>query len=364
MGVTQKDIAVALGVSLITVHRALNSSGYVSPGLKERILAYARKVHYVPHKASQILLRNRIRKIAVFSSVLPHYFWNDIRTGITIGAEQIQAFNYQVHYRTIAERNSRLYLKKLKEEITDGLEAVAIVNQWIFDMKSIIGTIERKGIPYVTLNVDAPDSNRICYIGPDYRAGGRLAAEYIGKTLRFKRNPRVLVITTPAEIPEDSSAPDLNQLRYEGFVEGIQRHFGRISHEVGHLTTDIRSKEVGSQIEDLLRSKKASVDVIYFIPAYNTQFIQALEKTGDRDRVIVLHDLDSSANHYLEKNLLTAVIYQNPILQGYYAVKILENMLESGHPPDRRQIIIEHSLLLNENKNLYRNHYLFARMVE
>jgi LacI family transcriptional regulator len=58
------------------------------------------------------------------------------------------------------------------------------------------------------------------------------------------------------------------------------------------------------------------------------------------------------------------VIYQNPILQGYFAVKILENMLESGHPPDRRQIIIEHSLLLNENKNLYKNHYLFARMIE
>lgn len=364
MGITQQDIADALRVSLITVHRALNDSGYVSQGLKERILAYARDVHYVPHKASQILLRNKVRKIAVFSSALPHYFWNDIRTGIRVGAEQIQAFNYQVNYRTITERNSRLYLKKLKEEIAAGLEAVAIVNQWIFDMKSIIASIERRGIPYVTLNVDAPDSNRVCYVGPDYRAGGRLAAEYIGKTLRFKKNPRVLVITTPAEVPEDSSTPDINRLRYEGFLNGIQRHFAGIDHEVGYLTTDIRSREVGSQIEDLLRSRKANVDVIYFIPAYNTQFIQALEKMGDMDSVIVLHDLDSSANHYLEKNLLTAVIYQNPILQGYFAVKILENMLESGHPPDRRQIIIEHSLLLNENKNLYKNHYLFARMID
>ena len=361
---TQQDIADALKVSHITVHRALNNSGYVSRGLKERILAYARDVHYVPHKASQILLRNKVRKIAIFSSALPHYFWNDIRTGITIGAEQIQAFNYQVNYRTIAERNTRLYLKRLNEEIVGGVEAVAIVNQWIFDMKSIIASIERKGIPFLTLNVDAPDSNRICYIGPDYRAGGRLAAEYIGKILRFKKNPRVLVITTPAEIPNDSSTPDLNRLRYEGFLQGIQRYFGSIAHEVGYLTTDIRSKEVGSQIEDLLRSRKAKVDVIYFIPAYNTQFIQALEKSGHKDTVIVLHDMDSSANHYLEKNLQTAVIYQNPILQGYYAVKILENMLESGHPPDLRQITIEHSLLLNENKNLYKNHYLFARMIE
>ena len=62
--VTQQDIADALGISLITVHRALNSSGYVSDTLKARILAYAKKVTYVPHKASQILKRNKVRKVA------------------------------------------------------------------------------------------------------------------------------------------------------------------------------------------------------------------------------------------------------------------------------------------------------------
>jgi LacI family transcriptional regulator len=364
MGVTQKDIAEALQVSLITVHRALNGSGYVSRELKERILAYARDVRYVPHKASQILLRNKVRKIAIFSSALPHYFWNDIRTGITIAAEQIQALNYQVNYRTITERNSRLYLRRLREEIADGVEAIAIVNQWIFDMEAIIAFIERKGIPYLTLNVDAPDSGRLCYIGPDYREGGRLAAEYIGKTLLFKKNPRMLVITTPVETPEDSNSPDINHLRYEGFLSVMRKHFGRISHEVGYLTTDIRSKEVDRQIADLLASRQARVDAIYFIPAFNAQFIQALERRDRGETVIVLHDLESSSNHYLERNLLTAVIDQNPILQGYYAVKILENMLESGHPPDRRQITITHSLLLNENKNLYKNHYLFTRLIE
>ena len=78
----------------------------------------------------------------------------------------------------------------------------------------------------------------------------------------------------------------------------------------------------------------------------------------------MLHDLEPSSNHYLEKNLLTSVVYQNPILQGYYTVRILENLLESGHPPEVRQINIVHSIILNENKDLYKNHYLFARMHE
>ena len=150
-------------------------------------------------------------------------------------------------------------------------------------MESIIAFIGRKGIPYVTLNVDAPDSGRLCYIGPDYREGGRLAAEYIGKTLLFKKNPRMLVITTPVETPEDSSSPDINHLRYEGFLSVMRKHFGRISHEVGYLTTDIRSKEVDRQIADLLASSKSRVDAIYFIPAFNAQFVQALERSGFRE---------------------------------------------------------------------------------
>jgi LacI family transcriptional regulator len=106
------------------------------------------------------------------------------------------------------------------------------------------------------------------------------------------------------------------------------------------------------------------VDAIYFIPAYNAQFIQALEARKRRDTIIVLHDLESASNHYLEKDLLSAVIYQNPILQGYYAVKILENILESGNPPKSKQVVITHSLLLNENKDLYKNHYFFTGMIE
>ena len=362
--VTQQDIADALGISLITVHRALNSSGYVSDALKARILAYAKEVMYVPHKASQILKRNQVRKVALFSSTLPRYFWNDIKTGITIGSEQIQPFNYQVSYHMIPDRNSRLYLVRLKSAVAEGVEAVAFVNQWIYDMKSIISYIDRVGIPYLTLNVDAPDSRRLCYIGPDYRAGGRLAAEYIGKNLLFRKNPKVLVITMRAEGIGDPHAPDINNLRYEGFRAVLRKSFGRIHHEVGYLTSEMRSKEVGTQIQELLGSKGSKVDAIYLIAASNAQFIQALEKSPRPRTLVVLHDLDPSSNHLLEENLLTAVIYQNPILQGYYAVKILENMLESGHPPDIKQINIVHSIVMNENKDLYRNHYLFTKMID
>ncbi len=362
MGVTQKEIADALHLPLITVHRALNSSGYVSKELKSRILAYAREVRYVPHKASQVLKRNRVRKIAVFSSSLPHYFWNDVRTGISIGAEQIQPLDYQVNYHMVADRDSAQYLELLDQEIRGGVEAAAFVNQWIYRMDQIIERLERAGIPYATINVDAPESRRMCYIGPDYRAGGRLAAEYIGTILQFKRRSRVLVLTTLPDQPGALRAPDLNALRLEGFRAVLERRFPQVQLETAEITKGMRSPAAERHIAEILARRGREADAVYLIPAYNAPFIRALEESDNGRRVVVLHDLDSSSNHYLDKSLLTAVIYQNPILQGYYAVRVLENLLESGHPPEVRQITISHSVVLNENKDLYRNHLFFARM--
>jgi len=364
VGITQQDIANALHLPLITVHRALNDSGYVSKELKTRILTHAHAVHYVPHKASQILKRNKVRKIAVFSSSLPRYFWNDIGLGIRIGAEQLQALNYRVNHHMIAEGDSELYRARLKEEIEDGVEAIAFVNQWIYDMKRIIADIDAARIPYVTLNVDAPESYRLCYIGPDYRAGGRLAAEFLGKTLIFKKRPRVLVLNTSEEAPVGSRAPDINRLRYEGFRDVLLRYFADVTHEVSLITRGLRSLKATSQIEAILSEKKGSFDAIYLIAAFNTQFIEALEKTDLGKSVVVLHDLDASSNHYLDNKVLTGVIYQDPILQGYYAVKTLEALLESGHPPEIRELNVVHSIVLSENKDIYKNHRLFARMVE
>jgi LacI family transcriptional regulator len=231
-------------------------------------------------------------------------------------------------------------------------------------MDEIISRISRAGIPYVTLNVDAPESRRLCFIGPDYRAGGRLAAEYIGKTLQCLRRPRVLVLTTVPDRRADARTPDVNALRYEGFCAVMEKHFPAIAHDTASITKGMRSPAAERHIAGLMNSRKGDFDAVYLIPAYNTQFIRALEQSPIGRKVIILHDLESSSNHLLEQNLLTAVVYQNPILQGYYTVRILENLLESGHPPDVRQITIVHSVILNENKDLYKNHYLFARMQE
>jgi LacI family transcriptional regulator len=231
-------------------------------------------------------------------------------------------------------------------------------------MEAILARIDESGIPYITLNVDAPDSHRRCFIGPDYAAGGRLAAEFVAKSLLFKKDPRVLVINTLAQKPSGSGAPDINKLRLDGFSELMRNEYRRIEFETDFSITGIAASRVEKHIEQMLKTRGKTFDAIYLVPAFNTQFVRVIERIGIEKTIVVLHDLDSASNQYLEKGLITAVIYQNPILQGYHAVKILEHILESGGRSESETINIVHSLVFKQNRDIYKNHYLFAKMTE
>lgn len=364
MGITQKDIAKDLNVSLITVHRALNNTGYVSRELKGRILDYAKERNYVPHKASQVLVRNESRRIDVFSSSNPAYFWDDIAKGIAIAYDQIRPFDYEVKYHRIPDRNTKLYIEKFRKALDDGMNAAAFVSQSIFDMAELFRLVDDAGLPYATFNVDAPESKRVCHIGPDYVEGGRLAAEYVAKTLLFKDDPRVLLISAETKSISAADSFGINERRLKGFMDVMATQYPRIACELRYMDSSVRSGGTEAQFRTLLKDAAGPFDAIYHIPALNTQFVDVLERLGVSNKTVVLHDLDPASNHYLETGLVSAVVYQNPILQGYLVVKTLEHILESGEPPESSRVEIVHNIVLNENKRLYKNYHLFTDIVE
>ena len=354
MRTTQKDIAKSLGISLLTVSRALNGTGYVSKDLKEKILIFAKEHNYVPHKASQVLVRNRVHHLALFSSTLPSYFWNDIRKGINNAAQQIAPFDYSVNYYNVEELDTEQYISLLKKEIEDGLDAVGIVIQRKYDMKRIIDTIVSAKIPFVTFNADAPTSGRLRYIGTNYANGGALAANFIGTTLLHSPKKRVLVINVKEHEKVYSQDPDINNERLSGFEKVMKHEYPNISYEITTFSTALQQQEEDTELESILRNYQGKVEAIYLIPAFNTIFLKMLKKIGYSGVTTILHDIDANISTYLEDGTLTAAVYQNPALQGYFAVKTLEEILESKSDTPLKDIEIVNNLVLRQNLDLLR----------
>jgi LacI family transcriptional regulator len=158
--------------------------------------------------------------------------------------------------------------------------------------------------------------------------------------------------------------PDINRLRFDGFQAVMKRDFSMTDFEVRLVRSESCQHGIESELMQAMASSGGDLDAIYLIPPFNAQLVRVLEARQTAAKMaVVVHDMDPFTDHYFQNKLVTGVIYQNPILQGYYAVKILENLLESGRPPPQDQITIVHSLVLSENRDLFRNHYLFTRMM-
>lgn len=80
---TMRDVSRVSGLSVYTVSRALSGdpSG-VTPESRERVIAAAKELGYVPNRAAQQLRRNTRSSVAVITSSTSNYYYIDLMRGI------------------------------------------------------------------------------------------------------------------------------------------------------------------------------------------------------------------------------------------------------------------------------------------
>jgi len=83
---TIKDVARAAGVSVASVSRALNGHESVTEATRQRILAAAGQLRYVPHAAARSLITRRTDTIGVLLPDLHGEFFSELIRGIDAGA--------------------------------------------------------------------------------------------------------------------------------------------------------------------------------------------------------------------------------------------------------------------------------------
>src|SRR5262245_25269494 len=82
MPTTLADIAKALGVSKMTVSRAINDHPEISPDTRARILEAAQRMNYRPNQFARALTTNRSYLLGVVVPDLMHSYFAEICRGI------------------------------------------------------------------------------------------------------------------------------------------------------------------------------------------------------------------------------------------------------------------------------------------
>lgn len=80
--VTIKDIAKRAGVSMITVSRVVNRSGYVGAATRERVEAAIKELNYVPNQVASNLRSQQSDLLALVLPDITNSFWTTIARGV------------------------------------------------------------------------------------------------------------------------------------------------------------------------------------------------------------------------------------------------------------------------------------------
>lgn len=146
MGVTLKDIARDLGVSVITVSKALRNHSDISEQTKARVLKRVQELNYRPNLAARALVTGRTNMIGFVIPDLLNSFFSEIVRGVA-GALRNTGYTIVV---TSSEQDPKLERQAVEQFITRRVDMLLIAStHWTVEM---FRRIEEAGIPYILID--------------------------------------------------------------------------------------------------------------------------------------------------------------------------------------------------------------------
>lgn len=335
-----KDIANELGVTMTTVHRALNDKPDISEKTKKAVLELVDKYNYTPNKIARSLSLKKNLKIGVIIQSMPEFFWKPVFSGMMDINEEIKEFGVELIIKTLKEaRNSKDILTLMDELHLENVDAIAMVPVDDNIISSKIDILSSKGIKIATFNDDVENSTRIFYVGPQMERSGRAVADLMGV---FLNNSGKVIVLHP-----DAVSLDLGK-RVAGFTDLIRKKYKNIHIDTIKYRQSFQ-ENLSQSFLDMLKTK--SFDGIYCSDGYTLPIIGKVIKDNYRDakKVIMGHEISDETADLINEGIIQATVSQDPYSQGYYVLKYLFDNLLTGKLPKCERMYTRLDIIMKEN---------------
>ena len=203
---TLRDVSEASGVSEMTVSRVLRGRGDVSEATRDRVLAAAKRLGYVPNKIAGSLASSRVNLVAVVIPSMSNLVFPEVLTGISEVLEQTPLQPVVGFTNYLPEREEKVLYEMLSWRpsgvIVAGLEHSPAAR----------AMLAGAGIPVVEI-MDTDGEPVDSMVGISHRKAGRLMA----RTIVDQGYRRIAFLGT--KMPLDHRA----RKRFEGFTEVLAK---------------------------------------------------------------------------------------------------------------------------------------------
>ena len=225
----------------------------------------------------------------------------------------------------------------------DGADAIAISVVDPAAQKTVINDAA-KGAWVITQDSDAPDSNRVLYLGADNRAAGRQAGELIKKAL--PQGGKIMVFVGKREVQNARE-------RFEGLKESLQGS----KVEIIDLLTD--DADEGRARQNAYETLKKYPDIAGMVGlwSYNgPAILQALRPEGKVGQIkIVCFDDERATLAAVKEGAIFGTVAQQPFEYGYQSVQTAAKLLRGDRSviPASKTILIPTVVIQKNNVDDY-----------
>ena len=339
--VTIKDISKKIGVSSVSVHRALKGKEGVSNELRAKIIETSKEMGYVENYAAASIKR-KTERVAV---VLPKGKWEKkmyfdyIWLGIKKSAKELKGLNVEIIPFVCDDEEQQL--TQLKEIAGEGSDSYGGVITLSFTRApEILMQLQRLlalNIKVLVIDDHITTPEGLMCIHP--REFASLVTPETGRVL----------------VSGGRSDSKIHEGRLNSFCDYIKENKPGLTLDIikGYTRKMDRKGELYRNACEAL-DKNDDVCLMYALTSHdNVAFVEALgRREGDKKVAIIGTDLNEETLEYLKQKEMVAVIDQNPYKKGYMAFNAMVDCLIKKLPvPD--VMLCKIDIALENNAELY-----------
>jgi LacI family transcriptional regulator len=333
MPVRMKDIARDLGVSVMTVSKALRDHSDIGEETRKRVLKRAQDLNYLPNAHARSLVTGRSGLIGLIVPDLIHPFFAEVARGLAT------ALGKKGYYLIItsSEEDSALESHEIDQLLGRRIDVLVIASS--NSNFSALRRIEEHGTPHILIDREAPN-NSSNFVGSDDIKIGILATEHLIK-IGCKRI---------AHIRGPENSPGLRRL--EGYFKALARNGMKPApgYVVEGLTVDVRSQESGAKAARALLRLNRRPDGIF---CFNDPLAIGAIETLSKHRIDVPNEISVIGCGNLHYDSLLRIplssIDQKSYLIGERAAEMALGLLLSKRPRRAERIVLEPDLIIRNS---------------
>lgn len=237
--------------------------------------------------------------------------------GVRKAFQEIQQYGVDINIHLFKQADSQTFNQEASIILQNNPDGVVLAPFFSRESKEFIAELKRREIPYVFIDSNIKDSEKLSYIGQNSFQSGTLAAKLLDYSI--PENGTILILHFAKE------RDNMNHLvqREKGFYEYFNSNSTSVKKQLITLEiTDPNDLACQKKITDLLNTN-SNIKGVFVTNSQVYYLARLIEQTNLSGIRVIGHDLINENINFVKKGIVDFLICQRPEEQGYRAITTL-----------------------------------------